>query len=440
MLPKISERTCKMQINNNFKDKGITLNLLFSEKYKNNSLTFNFELPMDDQTISRAHVLSSILTRGCKKYSTITELGRRLNMLYDPAVSISAFKTPTALIFKVSVSYIDEKYLPKCDRENAFADITELLYDIIIDAFPSDNALTEKYTESEKKRRLDIIRAEKDNKDSYAIAKCQQIMFKGYPLGCNGKGTEEEVTSITPETLKQTLDNILRTAPVYIVYAGREREKDICALNRLVEKMFAFRKAEDIVSQEMQKPSYENVPSEVTEQTDATQCREVLGFTIGDFLNEPCKAELFNEIFGASPISRLFMNVRERLQLCYYCTSGILNKALAMFVRCGISKENKEKAVTEIMSQLKMLAEPDNITDFEFEAAKRTLKDFYLSLRDDLFSYAEWIFLRHIEGVSENVDDYLAAIDSYTKKDISDVAKSVELKLDFFLEGKAEAE
>ncbi len=428
-----------MQTTNYLNEKGVEIRTFFSDKYKSNSLSLCFELPMNDEAIANAHVLASVLLRGCKKYRTVKELERKLNMLYDPIVTVKAFKTSSALVFKVAVSYIDERFLPDCDNGEIFCEVTDIIYEILANAFPEDEALFEKYTEAEKKLRIDNIRAERNNKDSYAISRCQQIMFSGSPLGCNGKGTEKCVSEITPSSLKNALEYILCKAPVYIMYAGTEREKDLETLEAFAMKLFEYRKSSDIVKPIVERPSYENIPKEVTEQADAAQGREVLAFTTDDFTDSLCKSELFNEIFGASPVSRLFMNVRERLQLCYYCASGFLVQVSAMFVRCGIANENREKAINEIKAQLESLKAPDNITDFEFSSAKMTLRDYYMSLRDDMFSYVEWMYLRHIEGVSENVDDYLAAIDSYTKDDVSEVARSAKLKLDFFLEGTAGA-
>ncbi len=428
-----------MQTYSKLAEKGVKIDTLFSDKYKNNSLTLNFLLPMNDKTIAEAHVLSCVLLRGCKKYRTLTEFERKLNMLYDPMVSVRAYKTTGALVFKIIVSYIDERFLPEGESGKLLSEITELLYELLYNAFPDDKALFEKYTESEKKLRIDTIRAEKNNKDSYAIAKCQQIMFSGSPLGCNGKGTEAAVAAINAESLRVSLDSILRTAPVYIMYAGTERECDIKTLNGFALELFGNREPDKIINPKFELPSYKNVPENVTEQADAAQGREVLAFELGDFRDSLCKADLFNEIFGGSPISRLFMNVREKLHLCYYCASNILNSVSAMFVRSGVANENREKAVNEIKTQLEILKNPENISEFEFYAAKKTLKDYYLSLRDDIFRYSDWKFSRYLDELSCNVDDYIAAIDSYTMSDVSDVARSAVLRLDYFLEGKADA-
>ncbi len=425
-----------MQINDGRILNGVQIKTVFSNKYKNNSLSLNFLLPINDENISRAHVLSSVLLRGCQRYPTMKLLGRKINMLYDPIVSVRSFKTATALVFCVSVNFIDGSFLPSGEGENIFCEVTDILYEILVNAFPCDEELFEKYTESEKKLRIDAIRADKNNKDSYALARCQQLFFEGSPLGCNGKGTERCVSEITPEILSKTLNKILFSAPVIMMYAGRYREGDMQTLNGFAEKLFSRRK-DNISDPKSAIPVISYEPRELVEDADAAQGRMVLAYNTGDFSKELCKLELFNEIFGASPISRLFMNVRERLQLCYYCSSFVMPSVGAMFVRSGISNKNRERALAEINAQLELLKNSKNISDFEFDAAVRSITNYYISLRDDVFRYAEWAVLRCIDGKSDNVDDYLNTLKSYTKEDVSEVARSVEMRLNYFLKGTA---
>ncbi len=412
---------------------GVEIGRAYSDKYKKNLINLNFLLPLSDENISNCHVLASVLVRGCKKYPSVTEISRKVSMMYDVNLSVSAFKTANFLVFRLGVSFIDGKYLPDADL---FSDVVDMIYEILGNAFPEDEKLLERYTDSEKKLRLDRIRADKDNKDRYALARCQQIMFAGTPLGCSGQGTEECVNAITSDILKETLDKILKTAPVYIVYAGNKHDGDEAALEALVKKLLAGRNESDIVYPVNKIPEYDFDYKDIVEEADANQGRAVLAYKIDLFEDVLCKMDLFNEVFGGSPVSRLFMNVRERLQLCYYCSSSTISKTQSMFVRSGVANENREKAVNEVQAQLEYLKAPDNIEDFEFDAAVRSLKNFFTALPDDVFRYADWRFFRHINGRSEDVNEYLSSLASLTKSDVSDVAKSAELKVNYFLSGK----
>ena len=61
-----------------------------------------------------------------------------------------------------------------------------------------------------------------------------------------------------------------------------------------------------------------------TERSELSQCKMVMGFCSP--VAEPDEAvpalRLFCALFGGTPHSRLFLNVREKLSLCYYCMMG----------------------------------------------------------------------------------------------------------------------
>ena len=61
--------------------------------------------------------------------------------------------------------------------------------------------------------------------------------------------------------------------------------------------------------------------------------------------------KLMNTIFGGTPFSKLFLNVREKLSLCYYCAAGYNQLKGTVFVDCGIEEENIIKTEAEDILQ-----------------------------------------------------------------------------------------
>lgn len=52
-------------------------------------------------------------------------------------------------------------------------------------------------------------------------------------------------------------------------------------------------------------------------------------------------------MFGGTPFSRLFVNVREKLSLCYYCAARFDRITGIMLVDSGVEAQNREKAQAE---------------------------------------------------------------------------------------------
>ena len=76
------------------------------------------------------------------------------------------------------------------------------------------------------------------------------------------------------------------------------------------------------------------------------------------------------DIFGGGPYSRLFMNVREKLSLCYYCSARLIRGKGIIVIQSGIEKENRQKVLDEINRQLDIMKNGE-FSDEDFEASKK---------------------------------------------------------------------
>ena len=83
----------------------------------------------------------------------------------------------------------------------------------------------------------------------------------------------------------------------------------------------------------------------------------IMGFRTGTVLadGDYPKMALLNELLGGSATSMLFMNVREKLSLCYYCSSFVEAIKGVLFVRAGIDNSNYQAARDEILRQISQL-------------------------------------------------------------------------------------
>ena len=61
---------------------------------------------------------------------------------------------------------------------------------------------------------------------------------------------------------------------------------------------------------------------------------------------------LLNAVYGGTTTSKLFLNVRERLSLCYYASSGLMKYKDVMLVSSGVEFSKVGQAQDEILAQL----------------------------------------------------------------------------------------
>lgn len=418
---------------------GVDLSVIPSEKFKSNYFSLNFLLPLSEENITRCNLLSAVLIRGCEKYPTSAELGRHIAMLYDPDISVRTVKTPYTLIFRVNAYFLDNRFIPEKAGEDIFEDILSLLSELLVFPLLENGGLKPSYLAIEKKNQLDRIRSRINNKNSYALYRCERLALGDIPYACDALGTPEELEKATPESLYKLLRTILEKSRLHIVYSGSYKEGYREKITRFAKLLTAERNEEDIIPiPKLVLPVDAESVRDEAECIDAFQSRLVLAYSMGKAPENTAPLQIFNEIFGASPVSRLFMNVRERLNLCYYCSSVQQSALGIMYVVSGISAENRERVIKETELQLKELCDPDNITEEDMKNAVESLLSAYRTLSDSPISYTEWVISREISGRSTDTDKYVSEIKAVTKKDVAGVAKKARLKINYFLNGVAE--
>ena len=97
------------------------------------------------------------------------------------------------------------------------------------------------------------------------------------------------------------------------------------------------------------------------------QGKLVLGFRVDMRPGDPLAPAMrsFCDVFGGGPYSKLFMNVREKMSLCYYCSARFARQNSYIFIQCGCEEENMDKAVAEILHQLEIIRDGDCKAELE---------------------------------------------------------------------------
>ena len=146
---------------------------------------------------------------------------------------------------------------------------------------------------------------------------------------------------------------------------------------------------------------------------------------------------LFLEVFGSSPTSKLFMNVREKMSLCYYCTALPDSSKGLMLVTAGIENENKTTAEREILVQLEDI-KAGKVSDDEMNCAKASLKNSYLTIYDSPRSIESWYFHRVLHGVPISPVDFFKKVEELDVNSVSNIAKKITLDTIYFMNGVGE--
>ena len=148
---------------------------------------------------------------------------------------------------------------------------------------------------------------------------------------------------------------------------------------------------------------------------------------------------VFNDLFGGSPSSRLFMNVREKLSLCYYASSMIDIRKGLLLVSSGIQLSNYDSAKNEIFAQL------DSIRDGAFsledlETAKAGVISDMRSIPDSQGALESFYVSQAIAGADYSPTDMAELVSEITAERVISVAKSVDCDQIYLLKQGADSE
>ena len=170
---------------------------------------------------------------------------------------------------------------------------------------------------------------------------------------------------------------------------------------------------------------------------DVTQGKLVIGWRLGDCMEDPDQAAIltFNTVFGSGSNSKLFRNVREKLQLCYYAGSLTdVHKGL-LLVSSGIAFDKLDPARDEILAQLEAIKNGE-ISDEELAAAKAGLASDLRAMYDSQGELEGFTLSQALDGLDYGPLELAALVEDVSREDVQRVAQSTECDMIYFLKGK----
>ena len=419
----------------NFKRTMIGENIGFSsvidEKFNTCCIHVRFITELSADNAADNSIAVGVLSASNSRLKTLAELNEKLSELYGAALSTFSRKRGDVQILGLSSSWICDRFA--LDGENISAGMLEIIRDCIFSPNVRNDAFDDESFRITKKDLLDRIDAELNDKRSYALSRASEVAFRGEPAENPCYGTKASAEAVTAESAYKAYRSIMENARVEITFISPEE-------NNAAAEMFSQcfgqinRRSQDNVFRSVSplKPEPENL----SEELDVRQSKIVLTFKSDS--EDIAALKMFSVIFGETPISKLFMNVREKLSLCYYCACRFNQSKNTVTVDCGVEKANIEKASDEILHQLEEIKN-GNISDEELESALLTMDNALESIGDTPSSYSNWYFDQLCGGTMMTPKEKAAEYRAVTKERIIAAAASVKLDSTYYMLNKEAA-
>lgn len=416
---------------------GVWLTCITTDKFKSGCLSINMITQLSRENASLNALVPMVLRRGCKSYPDLEALAGRLDDLYGAGISPTVRKIGEIQTVGLIADFVDDRYVPA--DTDLFSQVLELTAEVLLQPVLEKGRLKESYVDSEKEKQLDRLRSRINDKRSYALQRIIECMCDYEDYAISRLGDEESTEAITAESLTERWQTLLETAPMEIFYMGGADCRTVRSKLRAVLKTLHRGEPDYDIGTDIRMNAVAPEPRMFTEELAVTQGKLSMGFRLGEVMDDPDYATLYvlNALYGGSVTGKLFMNVREKLSLCYYASSMTdVNKGI-MIVYSGIDFDKYDAAYNEILHQLEAVKQGD-FTDEELNAARQAVSAelrTYLDSQRDMEHY--WLS-RNLRGEDCDPMELSAMVDAVTREDIISAASGIVLDAVYFLTGSEE--
>lgn len=414
---------------------GVELAVSQTDKFKTGLLGVTLTIPLSEDTATAGALIPEVLSRGSRNHPSMEALSAATDSLYGAFLGPVVRQRGESQCVSLLCSFIGDRYA--LDGAAVLEPAAGLTGEVLLDPATEGGLFRQDYVECERVNLADRIQARVNDKRSWAVFRLIQEMCAGEAYAVDKLGDADRARAMTQAELWAAYQELLAGAKVNFYYGGSanpERVED--AIRRFFAPLLNGRDApvHCTVKAEPSGPVHTAVDS-----MEVTQGKLAMGFRTGGITMEngdyPALLVL-NAMYGGSANSKLFLNVREKLSLCYYASSMIDKLKGLMVVSSGVEFAQFDRAQEAILAQLEAIRQGDFTRD-ELTAAARTVSN---GIRGRLDSQGQMeddrltcLLFHPASGEGETL---IQAVEGVTADRVAEAARKLKLDTIYRLTGK----
>ena len=409
---------------------GVTLRCYPDQRFKQGCLSFAMIRPMCADEASLNALIPAVLLRGTQHHPDLQTITWKLDDLYGASLSTQVRRVGDYQTMGLYCAFLEDRFAMTGDE--ILAPMVDFLREVLLEPALEKGIFRTDYVESEKKNLISTIESELNDKRTYAMGQLLRNMCRADSYGIPRLGDKASVSAITPKSAYDHYQKCLRESPIHLFYVGSAPAETVA---NLLKPLFEGID-KNYVNLNPQTAFHDAGGSHVTEEMDVAQGKLCMGYVtpITNRDEEFVTMQVMNTIFGAGMTSKLFMNLREKMSLCYAIGSGYYGSKGILTVSAGIDFEKEELTHQEVGRQLEALQRCD-ISDEELTAAKEALLSSLRCTHDSPSSIEGYYATAALSGLKLTPGAYMEAVRSVTKEQVAAAANTLQLHTTYFLKG-----
>jgi len=266
----------------------------------------------------------------------------------------------------------------------------------------------------------------KDNPQMYVESLFEELLYgeKNY-LGQLISGPKSVIRKVTRVQMLRYKNKYYHPRNILVVIAGKINLPEGFSL---IEKYFNFERTKGRVSSFQKVKVVQNIPKAKMEYKKTEQVQLCLGFPAYSYFHKDLEALfLLSTILGGNMSSRLFINIREKLGLCYFIRSSAnIYEDIGNFViQSGLDRRRIHQAIVKILEEIKKIRQTE-VSPEELEKAKEYLKGRLTLEMEDSEQIAGWYGVQQLlTKKTLTLEQRFRKIQKVKASDIQRVAKNI---------------
>ncbi len=409
---------------------GITLRCFPDERFKQGCLSLQFVQQMRRETAALNALLPAVLLRGTESAPDLRAITLRLDDLYGASVGALVRRVGDYQTTGLHCSFVGDRFAMAGD--GILAPMVEFLQELLLRPALENGAFSQSFVESEKKNLMAAIESQRNDKRAYCNAQLLKEMCAADSFGIPRLGEITDVQTITPAGLYDQYQKLLKHSRIELFYVGGAAPEEV---SRLLQPMFAGLERDYIPLPE-QTGFHSPATGDHTEQMDIAQGKLAMGFTTPITLRDPRypAMQLLNTVFGGGMTSKLFMQVREKMSLCYDIGSGYHGSKGILAVFAGIDFEKEPVTRQQIFAQLEACKRGE-ISPEELNAAKQAVISSLRGTHDSPGAIENYYATTALSGLGMTPQEYMEKLAEVRAEEVTAAANTLQLHTTYFLKG-----
>lgn len=412
---------------------GVILRCYKDTRFKQGRISLQLVRPMCREEAAMNALLPTVLLRGTGKHPDLRAITMHLDDLYGASVGDMVRRIGDYQTTGFYCGFTEDRFA--MDGDEILRPVVDFLRELLLEPVTENGVFSAEFVRSEKKNLIADMEAQKNDKAAYAGSQLLKTMCRADSFSIPRLGEREQALEITPESLYSHYQKILRESRIEIFYVGSGEAEQMASLLRPIFEGIQ----RSYVNLAPQTVFHDVGESHSREEMDIAQSRLCMGF-VTDVTNRDedfAAMQVFNTLFGAGMTSKLFMNIREKMSLCYSIGSGYYGSKGIITVSAGIDAQQENVVREEVLRQLEA-CQKGEISQLELTAAKEAVLSGLRGVEDSPGTIEGYFATAALSGLSMDLPQYRRAVEAVTLEAAAGAAKRVGYHSDFFLKGVAQ--